>query len=87
MDRKADRLGATEAGSSGVDIYLFNLPYLLLNAREERPFWIVLVNSRRGARRLILGLTRTLALEGGRYGIIANCLAPQAGTAMTSTIW
>ncbi|EJD06396.1 multifunctional beta-oxidation protein [Fomitiporia mediterranea MF3/22] len=39
------------------------------------------------AKAAILGLTRTLALEGSRYNILANCLAPQAGTAMTSTIW
>jgi len=35
----------------------------------------------------IIGLTRTLAIEGKKYGIIANVIAPSAGTAMTSTIW
>jgi len=35
----------------------------------------------------IIGLTRTLAIEGAKYNIIANVIAPQAGTAMTSTIW
>ncbi|KAJ7727288.1 peroxisomal hydratase-dehydrogenase-epimerase [Mycena maculata] len=35
----------------------------------------------------IIGLTRTLAIEGKKYGIFANCIAPSAGTAMTSTIW
>ncbi|KAH8109580.1 multifunctional beta-oxidation protein [Phellopilus nigrolimitatus] len=39
------------------------------------------------AKAAILGLTRTLALEGRKYNILANCLAPQAGTAMTSTVW
>jgi len=32
-------------------------------------------------------LTRTLAVEGARYNIKANCIAPSAGTAMTKTIW
>lgn len=35
----------------------------------------------------ILGLTRTLAIEGQKYNIIANSIAPSAGTAMTATIW
>ncbi|KAF8738093.1 hypothetical protein AX14_011858 [Amanita brunnescens Koide BX004] len=35
----------------------------------------------------IIGLTRTLAIEGKKYNIIANCIAPSAGTAMTQTIW
>ncbi|KAJ3544082.1 hypothetical protein NMY22_g2919 [Coprinellus aureogranulatus] len=35
----------------------------------------------------IIGLTKTLAIEGKKYGIIANVIAPSAGTAMTSTIW
>jgi len=35
----------------------------------------------------ITGLTRTLAIEGAKYNIIANVIAPSAGTAMTSTIW
>ncbi|KAM6504207.1 multifunctional beta-oxidation protein [Amanita muscaria] len=33
----------------------------------------------------IIGLTRTLAIEGKKYDIIVNCIAPSAGTAMTST--
>ncbi|KAF8340524.1 putative multifunctional beta-oxidation protein [Cantharellus anzutake] len=39
------------------------------------------------AKAAIIGLTRTLAIEGKRYGILANVIAPNAGTAMTSTIW
>ncbi|CAE6447813.1 unnamed protein product [Rhizoctonia solani] len=39
------------------------------------------------AKAAIIGLTRTLAIEGSRYGIISNCIAPSAGTAMTATIW
>ncbi|PPQ99137.1 hypothetical protein CVT24_009327 [Panaeolus cyanescens] len=35
----------------------------------------------------ITGLTRTLAIEGKKYNILANAIAPSAGTAMTSTIW
>jgi len=35
----------------------------------------------------IAGLTRTLAIEGAKYNIVANIIAPMAGTAMTSTIW
>jgi len=35
----------------------------------------------------ILGLTRAVAIEGSRYNILANSLAPTAGTAMTATIW
>jgi multifunctional beta-oxidation protein len=39
------------------------------------------------AKAAIIGLTRTLAVEGARYNIKANCIAPSAGTAMTKTIW
>ncbi|KAF7369691.1 Peroxisomal hydratase-dehydrogenase-epimerase [Mycena venus] len=35
----------------------------------------------------VIGFTRTLAIEGKKYNIIANCIAPSAGTALTSTIW
>ncbi|KAJ6505946.1 peroxisomal hydratase-dehydrogenase-epimerase [Mycena vulgaris] len=35
----------------------------------------------------IIGLTRSLAIEGKKYNIIANVIAPSAGTAMTSTVW
>ena len=34
----------------------------------------------------IIGLTYTLAQEGARRNIHVNCLAPQAGTAMTKTV-
>jgi multifunctional beta-oxidation protein len=39
------------------------------------------------AKAAITGLTRTLAIEGKKYNILANAIAPSAGTAMTSTIW
>lgn len=39
------------------------------------------------AKGAILGMTKTLALEGKKYNILANTLVPNAGTAMTSTIW
>ncbi|KAL8277253.1 hypothetical protein RQP46_010322 [Phenoliferia psychrophenolica] len=35
----------------------------------------------------IIGLTKTLGIEGKKYNILANCIAPNAGTAMTRTIW
>lgn len=38
------------------------------------------------AKSAIIGLTKTLAIEGKKYGILANCLIPSAGTAMTRTI-
>ncbi|GAA6033104.1 hypothetical protein JCM8097_002946 [Rhodosporidiobolus ruineniae] len=39
------------------------------------------------AKSAIIGLTRTLGIEGKKYGILANVLVPSAGTAMTRTIW
>jgi NAD(P)-dependent dehydrogenase (short-subunit alcohol dehydrogenase family) len=39
------------------------------------------------AKAAILGFTRSLAIEGAKYNILANTIAPSAGTAMTATIW
>ncbi|GFZ45956.1 (3R)-3-hydroxyacyl-CoA dehydrogenase [Saitozyma sp. JCM 24511] len=39
------------------------------------------------AKAAIIGLTRTLAIEGARTNIKVNCIAPRAGTAMTMTVW
>ena len=39
------------------------------------------------AKAAIHGLTKTLAIEGKKYNILANTLVPNAGTAMTATIW
>ena len=39
------------------------------------------------AKAAIMGFTKALAIEGRRYNILCNVLAPSAGTAMTQTIW
>ncbi|GJE96600.1 multifunctional beta-oxidation protein [Phanerochaete sordida] len=39
------------------------------------------------AKAAIIGFTRALAIEGAKYNIKANAIAPSAGTAMTQTIW
>ncbi|KAH9994795.1 multifunctional beta-oxidation protein [Russula vinacea] len=39
------------------------------------------------AKAAIIGFTRAIAIEGLKYNILANVLAPSAGTAMTQTIW
>lgn len=39
------------------------------------------------AKAAIIGFTKSLAIEGARANIQANCMAPRAGTAMTMTVW
>ncbi|WWC60744.1 uncharacterized protein I303_103320 [Kwoniella dejecticola CBS 10117] len=39
------------------------------------------------AKAALIGLARSLAIEGSRSGILVNCIAPRAGTAMTATVW
>lgn len=39
------------------------------------------------AKMALVGMMHTLALEGERYGIRVNCLAPSAATQMTSGLW
>lgn len=39
------------------------------------------------AKMALVGLMQTLALEGSRYGIHVNCLAPSAATQMTHDLW
>lgn len=39
------------------------------------------------AKMALVGLMQTLALEGERYGIRVNCLAPSAATQMTHDLW
>ena len=39
------------------------------------------------AKMALVGLMQTLALEGSRYGIHVNCLAPSAATQMTNELW
>ena len=39
------------------------------------------------AKMALVGLMQTLALEGERYGIHVNCLAPSAATQMTGELW
>src|SRR3978361_410785 len=36
------------------------------------------------AKMALVGLMQTLAIEGGKYGIKVNCLAPTAATQMTA---
>ncbi|WWC69102.1 uncharacterized protein I206_103038 [Kwoniella pini CBS 10737] len=39
------------------------------------------------AKAALIGLARSLAIEGSRSNILVNCIAPRAGTAMTATVW
>ncbi|KAL7424311.1 hypothetical protein Q5752_001901 [Cryptotrichosporon argae] len=39
------------------------------------------------AKAALIALAKSLAIEGERSGIKANCIAPRAGTAMTQTVW
>lgn len=39
------------------------------------------------AKMALVGLMQTLALEGARYGIRVNCIAPSAATQMTHDLW
>ena len=39
------------------------------------------------AKMALVGLMQTLALEGVRYGIHVNCIAPSAATQMTDGLW
>jgi NAD(P)-dependent dehydrogenase (short-subunit alcohol dehydrogenase family) len=39
------------------------------------------------AKMALVGLMQTLALEGERYGIHVNCIAPSAATQMTHDLW
>ena len=43
----------------------------------------MLISSQKSA---ILGFSRALAIEGAKYNILVNTIAPNAGTAMTRTI-
>jgi len=38
------------------------------------------------AKAAILGFTKTLAIEGKKYNILANTIVPNAGTSMTATV-
>lgn len=66
--------------------------------REQRYGRVVMTTSSSGlfgnfgqsnygaAKMALVGLMQTLALEGEKYGIKVNCLAPTAATAMTDTL-
>jgi NAD(P)-dependent dehydrogenase (short-subunit alcohol dehydrogenase family) len=66
--------------------------------REQRHGRVVVATSTSGiygnfgqsnygaAKSGLIGLIRTLAIEGGRYGIVANAIAPMAATRMTADI-
>ena len=66
--------------------------------REQRFCRLVMTSSSSGlfgnfgqanygaAKMALVGLMQTLALEGEKYGIRVNCLAPTAATAMTDTL-
>ncbi|KAE9407743.1 peroxisomal hydratase-dehydrogenase-epimerase [Gymnopus androsaceus JB14] len=62
-------------------------------AMSEQEWDLVLAVHLRGtykyatAKAGITGLTRSLAIEGRKYNILANVIAPSAGTAMTETVW
>lgn len=67
--------------------------------REQRYGRIVMTTSSSGlfgnfgqanyaaAKMALVGLMQTLALEGEKYGIKVNCLAPTAATSMTGTLF
>lgn len=77
-------------------LLIINLPHRWQLWPGQRKYWYPYCSSSpyptpsfqySTAKAGIIGLTRTLAIEGKKYGILANAIAPSAGTAMTSTIW
>jgi len=67
-------------------VSLLSLPFPLDSNSETDAFLSFPPANYSTAKAAILGLTRTLAIEGESHGIRVNCIAPSAGTAMTKTV-
>lgn len=93
---------STEAWDAVLRVHLYGTFHVVRAAwphlREQRHGRIVVAASTSGlygnvgqanygaAKLGMIGLVNTLALEGGRYGVLANAVAPMAATRMTSDI-
>ena len=92
----------TEAWDAVLKVHLYGTYHVVRAAwplmREQRHGRVVVAASTSGiygnvgqanygaAKGGMIGLIQTLALEGARYGVLANAIAPMAATRMTSDI-